>query len=106
MLHQNWEARRKIFDIVEDVQRPNRHYTITENGRSKAVVLSADEYASLIETVEIMNDPELMKSIRKGESEYEKGQYVTLDAILKQEGYVQVPSHSRKVSSKRIKKTS
>ncbi len=100
------EARRKIFDIVADVQRPNRHYTITENGRSKAVVLSADEYASLIETVEIMNDPELMKAIRKGESEYEKGQYITLDEVLKKYGYVHISSHSRKVSPKKTKKTS
>ena len=92
------EARKRIFDIAEDVQRPNRHYTLTENGRPKAVVLSVDDYQSLIETVEILNNLALMKGIKKGEAEYAKGQYSTLDAVLKEEGYVHVPGRTRKVS--------
>lgn len=100
------EARRKIFDIAEDVQRPNRHYTLTDKGRPKAVVLSVDEYQSLIETVDILNNPLIMKDVKTGESEYAKGQYSTLDEILKEEGYVQVSSRSRKISQKKTTKTS
>ena len=100
------EARRKIFDIAEDVQRPNRHYTLTDKGRPKAVVLSVDEYQSLIETVDILNNPLIMKDIKKGESEYAKGQYSTLDEILKEEGYVQVSRNNRKISQKKTAKAS
>ncbi len=100
------EARKKIFSIAQDVQKPNQHYTLTENGRPKAVVLSVDEYQSLIETVDILNNPVLMKDIKKAESEYAKGQYSTLDDILKEEGYVQISSHPREISRKKTKKAS
>ena len=99
------EARKKIFSIARDVQKPNQHYTLTENGRPRAIILSVDEYQSLIETVDVLNSPSLLKDIKKAESEYTKGQYSTLDNILKEEGYVQVSSHSREISRKKTKKT-
>ena len=100
------EARKKIFSIAQDVQRPNQHYTLTENGRPKAVVLSVDEYQSLIETVDILNNSALTEDIKKAKSEYAKGQYSTLDDILKNEGYVQISNRPRKISRKKPKKAS
>lgn len=41
------EARKKIFQIAEDVQKPANYYTITENGRAKAVLMSAEQFDSL-----------------------------------------------------------
>ena len=81
------EARRKIFDIAEDVQRPNRHYTLTDRGRPKAVVLSADEYDSLIETLDILSDPDALERIKKAEAEYAKGEYKNWKQVKKEVGY-------------------
>jgi hypothetical protein len=49
--------------------------------------MSYDEFDSLMETLEIMSDPELMKDIRKSEEEYKRGEYVTLDELKKELGY-------------------
>ncbi len=76
------EARKKIFDIAEEVQKPGVYYTFTEKGRPKAVFMSYDEYDSLMETLEILSDPKIMKSIKKAEEEYERGEYVTLKEFL------------------------
>ena len=60
------EARKKIFKIAEDVQEPSRHYTLTEKGRPKAVIISADEFESWQETLEIMREfPDLKKILKK-----------------------------------------
>ena len=38
------EARKKIFKIAEQVQKPATHYTLTEKGKPKAVMMSAEEF--------------------------------------------------------------
>ncbi|MBU4078233.1 type II toxin-antitoxin system Phd/YefM family antitoxin, partial [Patescibacteria group bacterium] len=35
------EARNRIFEITDDVQAPNKVYTLTSNGKPKAVIVSA-----------------------------------------------------------------
>jgi antitoxin YefM len=81
------EARKKIFDIAEDVQKPGHFYTLTDKGRPKAVLLSADEFDSMVEDLEILGDPQAMTRIKKAEKEINKGEYVSLDALKKELNY-------------------
>ena len=83
------EARKKIFKIAKMVQKPSTHYTLTEKGRPKVVVMSADEFESWQETLEVMRIfPRLGKDIEKAEKEYKKGDYLTLEKVLFKEGFV------------------
>ncbi|OGK19015.1 hypothetical protein A3D80_03485 [Candidatus Roizmanbacteria bacterium RIFCSPHIGHO2_02_FULL_40_13b] len=86
------EARKNIFDIAEAVQQPGVHYTFTEKGRPKAVLISAEEFESWQETFEVMEQfPDLSKDIEEAHKAFESGEYknwVTLDALLKQEGFL------------------
>ncbi len=78
------EARRRIFDIAEEVQKPNTHYTFTENGKPKAVLMSAEEFDSLMEDLEILSSPEILANIKKAEEEYKRGDYITWDEMKKE----------------------
>jgi prevent-host-death family protein len=83
------EARKNIFKIAEKVQKPATYYTLTENGRPKLVVLSADEFDSWQETLEVMHIfPKLEKDIEKAEKEYKKNHCLTLEDVLSKEGFV------------------
>lgn len=42
------EARKKFFTIADDVQSPDTYYTLTERGRPKAVIVSADRFEALV----------------------------------------------------------
>lgn len=91
------EARKRIFDIAEEVQKPNNYYTFTENGRPKAVLMSAGDFDSWAETIEVMREfPDLDKDIKDAERDYKKGNYITLDELLKKEGYVLADKGKRK----------
>jgi len=81
------EARKKIFKIAEEVQKPSNYYTLTENGRAKAVIMSADDFESLMEDLEILSNPKIMASIKEAEEELKRGEYVTLDELMKEYGY-------------------
>ena len=86
------DARKKLFDIAEDVQKPGTFYTLTENGKPKAVILSVEQYDSLIDDREVMSDPGLLNRIRQAEADYKQGRYVTLDQLKKELGYVEQQS--------------
>ena len=83
------EARKKIFEIAEKVQRPSTHYILTEKGRPKVAFMSAEEFESWQETLEVIRDfPNLEKEIKKAEKEYKRGNYSTLESVLSKEGFV------------------
>lgn len=83
------EARKKIFKIAKMVQKPSTHYTLTEKGRPKVVIMSTDEFESWQETLEVIRDfPNLEKDIKKAEREYKKGNYLLLEDVLAKEGFI------------------
>lgn len=83
------EARKKIFKIAEETQRMGNYYTLTEKGRPKAVIMSADDFESWQETLETIREfPNLEKDIKKAEKEYKKGKYLDLKDVLAKEGII------------------
>lgn len=83
------EARKRIFEIIEEVQKPDTYYTLTEKGRPKAVILSVEEFESLWETIKTYEDfPDLTTDIEEAREEIRRGEYVMLEDLLAREGYV------------------
>lgn len=52
--------------LVEDVHALDEEVTITRNGRPVAVLVSAAEFESWKETVDILGNPALLKEIKAG----------------------------------------
>ncbi len=86
------DARKKIFEIAQEVQKPSVYYTLTENGLPKAVILSADEFSSWMETLETLREmPNLKKDIQETEKAMQTGEYkswVNLQKLLAKEGFM------------------
>lgn len=80
------EARKKIFEIAEEAQKPGKFYTLTENGRPKLVVMSADQFDSLMEDLELMSDPGFEKRMAAVEEEFKKGEYSSWEDVKKELG--------------------
>ncbi len=90
------EARKELFKILEKLDKGHSYYTITQNGRPKAVVMSAEKFESWQETIEVMRDfPDLDKDIAEAQRDYENGDYITLEELLTEEGFI-VADKSRK----------
>jgi prevent-host-death family protein len=75
------EARKNIFEIADKAQVPDNYYILTENGKPKLVLLSFDQFESLMEDLEMMSDPKTLANIRKAESEIAKGQYINWEDL-------------------------
>jgi len=101
------EVRKNIFKIVGDTKKPGIYYTITDKGRPASVIMSAEEFESWQETLEVMRDfPSLDKDIKEAEKEYKKGNYITLEELLAEEGFVLATKNKKYVSGNRAGKGS
>lgn len=78
------EARKKIFDITEKVQSPGRYFTLTEKGRAQAVIMSAEEFDSWAETLDVVSEiPHLHALVKEARRDITKGQVTALTDIRK-----------------------
>lgn len=93
------EARKRIFDIAEEIQKPDNYYTLTEKGRPKAVLMSAEQFESWQETLEVMRDfPDLDKDIKETNEAVKSGEYknwTTLEELLAKEGFLPAEKKSK-----------
>ena len=77
------EESKNLFSIVDAVASPNIFYTLTDRGRAKAVIMSADEFESWAETLDLVSlIPNLRNRIRESEKEIKAGKFSTLKQFL------------------------
>lgn len=67
------EVRDRLSEIVEDVNGNGTEWTITRHGRPVAVILGADEYEALIETLNILSDDDTMAALSEAAEDLDAG---------------------------------
>lgn len=79
------EVKNNLSEVVGQVERDHSRVTITKHGRPAAVVMSADDLASLEETLEILSNPDLLARVRSGlaDAEAGKGEIMSKEDLLK-----------------------
>ncbi len=75
------DVKKDLLGLVKKIQQIHESIAITRNGKPAAVLLSIEEYESLLETLEILSDPELVKILRKSRKQLEAGQFVSHDEV-------------------------
>ena len=76
------EVRQDLSKFVEEAVRTHNRLDITRNGKRAAVLLSADDYDSLIETLDVLADAELVRDIQQGLREAAAGHTFTHDEVV------------------------
>lgn len=97
------QARSNFYDLIEEVSTSGKSVGITNKGETKAILISPEELRSWEVTLEVMNDPELMESIRESEKDIKAGRIRDWEDIKKELG-LDVQSKVHKQSRKRSKK--
>ncbi len=70
------DVKKDLLALVKKVQKLRESIAITRNGRPTAVLLSMEEYEGLLETIEILADPNLVKTLRKARKELDAGKFI------------------------------
>lgn len=67
-------VRDRLSALVDDVARTHDTLTITRNGTPAAVVLSIDDYESIMETLALLNDPVDQERLTEAEKFLDAGE--------------------------------
>ena len=72
------EVKAHLSELADRVEVEHDRILVTRNGRPSFVLLSPDDLESLEETLDIVRDDELMKSIRRSREELARGERLRL----------------------------
>jgi antitoxin YefM len=67
------QAKAKLSELVDRVEREHARLAVTRHGRTAAVLINEDDLEALEETVAILHDEELARSIRRSRREAAAG---------------------------------
>jgi prevent-host-death family protein len=80
------EAKKHLSSLVREADEKYRRVVITRSGVEKAVLLSAEEYEGLIETLDVLSNRAECRAIARAKSEVRRGRTVSLEAFKKKIG--------------------
>lgn len=75
------DVRANLSKLVDEAMRTHQRVEVTKNGRRAAVLIGADDYDSLMETLEILSDRESMEAIGQSDADIAAGRVYSLDEV-------------------------
>jgi prevent-host-death family protein len=85
------DARANLSKLIEDASATHERIEITKNGRRAAVLLGADDYDAMRETIAVLSDPELLRAHGIGLREVDEGKTLSakeLSTLMKGSGRI------------------
>ena len=75
------EARAKLTQVANDLVDSQDTVTVTTRGKPVMTLIGYEMYESIMESLEVMSDPELMAQLRKSLREARSGDVIGLDHV-------------------------
>ncbi|AOX47362.1 prevent-host-death protein [Microbacterium sp. BH-3-3-3] len=75
------DARANLSKLVESAVTTHERFDVTRNGDRVAVLLSADDYDALLETVDILSRPDEVAAVREGLADLASGEKSSLEDV-------------------------
>jgi len=78
------EAKDRLSRIVNEVADRDERVMITRNGRPAAIMMSSSEFDSLLATLDLLSDPEIMAQIASSKRAMRRAPLYTLDELFRE----------------------
>ena len=75
------DARAQLSKLIDEATTTHERFEITRNGHRAAVLLSADDYDTLQDTIAVLSDSELLTAHRDGQAAIAAGDYLDADQL-------------------------
>ena len=82
------DLRPELPKVIERIDHKLDRYVVTRRGTPVVVMMSVDDYESLMETLDILADPKAMAGLRRGEDDIHKGRVHSWKSIRKSLGHL------------------
>jgi prevent-host-death family protein len=71
------QAKKDLLEIVKEMAEEGITVAVTRNGVPVSVLMSADRYEGLLETIEILADHSVVKALARSSREFQAGSVMT-----------------------------
>jgi len=78
------KAKTYFSELIRRIKDHRESFAITQRGKVEGVLLSIEEYESLIETLEILSDRELMASVTRGLKDEKEGRLHSNEEVFQE----------------------
>ena len=75
------KAKRDLLDIVKRMEEEDETIAITKNGEPVGVMMCMSRYEALLETIEVLSDKEILRSLEKSKKDFESGRVFDHEAV-------------------------
>jgi antitoxin YefM len=75
------EARAQLSRLVEEATSTHERFEITRSGQRVAVLLGADDYDALRETIAVLGDAEILRAHEEGAAALDTGDSLNADEL-------------------------
>ena len=75
------KVKRELLDILKAMEEEYATITVTRNGEPVGVMMTPDRYESLLETIEILSDKKVLRSLKSSHTEFKSGRVYTHDEV-------------------------
>ncbi len=75
------DAKARLSEIAEEVDRTHERVMITKNGREYVVLMATEDLESMEATLELLADPAAQRRLRKAERDVAAGRGVDADVL-------------------------
>jgi len=76
------EAKQRFTELVKGVEGSFDRFLVTKNGKEAAILLSAEEYESLLETLDVLANKKEVRAIAEGTLQVKRGSTMSLGKYL------------------------
>jgi antitoxin YefM len=67
------KVKKELLDVVKEMADEDSTITVTKNGVPVSVMMTPKRYEGLLETIEILSNPKIMKSLAASEKDFRSG---------------------------------
>ena len=89
------EAKQRFTELVKASQELFDRYLITRNGKDAAVLMSAEEYANLLETIDVLANTREVKALAEATEQVRKKRTLPLTQYLSHKAPPKKDKHRR-----------
>jgi len=75
------KARTELFTLIKNAVKAHKIYRIAHKD-GDVILMSEDEYENLLETLELLSTPGLLKSVQQAKREIKKGETYSFEEVM------------------------
>jgi len=77
------KVKRNLLNIIKSMEKDESTIALTKNGEPVSVIMTLSRYESLMETIDILSDKQILRSLEKSKKDFKSGNVLSHDEVWK-----------------------